>query len=225
VSVPLVGLRIGALQPMDAVSYHQILVATPHEAMVTQGTLRGEASLQRLALQAQVPWVVTDGGGLHDAGLGRLRAGGGVWLGREWAWQVGLEAAMTPGGGPRATVLAWGTRARDTVEGLDVSLVVSYAEPEGRWGLRTALGAWLAPALSEIFGPVADLTLVHQSLFDGPWQLAQELDVCSDPTWMTWRPLVRYGAPSWHLDLGLQLPLPALGRTVTLQPFVQLRVW
>jgi hypothetical protein len=224
---PLVGLRLGSLVPQDAVSYGQVLVATPGDPLVTQGTVRGTTEIGHLGLELSVPWVVTAGEGLTDAGLGRVRGTVGAWIGRNRRVLLGIEGAAMPLTQADQTVVAWGTRARDTVPGAEVLLVGSWAHRSGQVGLRLAAGlngsSYVTTGFLEV-GPVGEVTALVQRALSDRWTLGGEIDLTVDTTYLTLRPMVRHvGERGLQADVGLQLPYPALSRTFTLQPFVQLR--
>ena len=225
---PLAGLRLGALQPVDAVGYEQILVTTPGEAAVTQGVLRASAEVGRLALDGAIPWVLSSGGGYTDGGTGRVRLAGGAWIGRRRTWQVGVELGVNPFDAPRASVLAWATRARDVVPGSELLFAASWTHPEGWLAARIAFG----PHWSTFVGSwpsylpiVGDLTLVGQAPIVGRLAVLAEADLTADPSWLTVRPAARVALTPFTVDLGIQAPVPTLLETPTFQPFVQVRWW
>ena len=130
-AAPLVGVRSGPFQPSDQVGYGQVLVHTPDALWVTQGTLAAALDSDGLAVSGSIPWVLTGGEGLLDAGPGRVRGSLGAWLGKDRNWLLAGEVAINvlPG---TTGVAAWGTRARDAVPGVDQGkLVDAYGPVEG----------------------------------------------------------------------------------------------
>jgi hypothetical protein len=226
--LPLAGIRLGALQPVDAVGYEQILVTTPREAPVTQGVLRGSAEVGRLAFEGSVPWVFSTGGGYTDGGVGRIRLAMGVWVGRRRAWQLGGEVAGNGADGPRGSVLAWATRARDVVPGAEFLVHASWAHPDGYFGARIALGGQSSEYIGgwPYYLPIlGDLALVGQVPVTDRWTVALEADLCVDQTWLTFRPAMRYGREPLSVDVGVQAPPATFLDEWSFQPFVQVRLW
>lgn len=227
IALALAGVRIGPLVPVEHASYAQVLVTTPGVPWVTQGTASGGFAVRRFGADLGVTWVATGGRGIADAAVGRLRSSFGLWVGPPRRVFLGLEWAATPFSIPERTTQAWGTRARDTVPGLEVLLVTSTAGPDGTWGVRLALGV----AGGTVSGVVADGTLVLQRPIGTRFSLAGELDLCVEPmafaetdATITARPVVRYTSETGlQVGVGLQLPLVTLAHTITVQPLAQVR--
>ncbi|MEZ4317793.1 MAG: hypothetical protein R3F61_09825 [Myxococcota bacterium] len=220
------GFQVGPGLPVRSVELREAVAIDPD--WVSQSTLAARTDVGgRVSVMGELP-VVVAGGSSFDVGLGQLRLGSYLHLGRRKTsvFSLGLEASVRVAPNT-AVATSWATVRRDTVpagEALAVGMIAT--RPDGPLCLRVAVGfrSGQYERFEELGIPyfVGEVGFVGVQPVAGRTSVVGELLAMVDSTPLSLRALARFDLDPLTVDVGLQAGIP-LGRGLTFGPVASVR--